>query len=165
LSIKLVTAGSDRRRRDLMSVEHSGESSAWPYRTLLLCGHFGPATPASRRLNRDSLLAVAVVGVAVGVAILLEGRSPLSRWVFAGGVVTWALWTLLAYRRYFAELDELSLRIQHEAIAFAFAATLLLGTIAAAATVVVEVTFHPLWLLVAEPLRGLGLVVAARRYR
>lgn len=40
----------------------------------------------------------------------------------------------------------------------------MLGMMAAAATVVTSLAVHPLWLVVAEPLRGLGLVIAARRY-
>ena len=74
-------------------------------------------------------------------------------------------WILRAYRHYFAQLDELSLRIQHEAIAFAFGATLLAAVVASAAAVVTDITINPLWIVVAEPLRGVGLVLAARRYR
>jgi hypothetical protein len=39
------------------------------------------------------------------------------------------------------------------------------ATMAAAATGVNNLTVHPLWLIVAEPLRGLGLVLAAKRYQ
>lgn len=64
-----------------MPNELTPQTSAWPYWTLLFCGHFGRATAASRRLNRATI----------------------------GSLV--------------------------------------------------------LWLIVAEPLRGLGLVLAARRYQ
>ncbi len=74
-------------------------------------------------------------------------------------------WILFAFRRYLAQLDELSLRIQYEAIAFSFGMTLLLGVTAASASSVTHLTVHPGWIVMAEPLRGLGLVLAARKYR
>ena len=57
------------------------------------------------------------------------------------------------------------MRIQHEAIAFAFAATLLLGFTAGVVAAATGVRVHPMWIVLAEPLRGVGLVLAARRYR
>lgn len=71
----------------------------------------------------------------------------------------------MAYRRYFGELDELSLRIQLEAIAFAFVTLLFLGFTAGLVAAVTGLRVHPLWIVAGEPLRGLGLVLAARRYR
>ena len=82
-------------------------------RPLFFCGHFGRATPASRRLNQQTMS---------GLAIL-------------------------------------------EAIAFAFAATLLLGFTAGVVAAATGVRVHPMWIVLAEPLRGVGLVLAARRYR
>ena len=116
-----------------MTSDAPNTPSAWPYRTLLFCGHFGRATPASRRLNRESLLALALLAATVLAVVLLGGRSVAGRLVFIGGFTGAAAWILLAYRRYFSQLDELSLRIQHEAIAFAFGITLLLGALAGAA--------------------------------
>lgn len=146
-----------------MTSEISQGSSEWSYGTLLLCGHFGRATPASRRLNRETLLALALMAMTVLGAVLLDGA--VGRVLFVTGAAVSAAWVVLAFRRYFAQLDELSLRIQHEAIAFAFAATLLLGVIAGMTSVVTDIEVHPLWIVIAEPLRGVGLVLAARRYR
>lgn len=147
-----------------MTSEAPQTPSAWPYRTLFLCGHFGPATPASRRLNRENLMAMSVMVVTVTAAVLLEGRAVVKP-IFVAGVAISAGWVLLAFRRYLSQLDELSLRIQYEGIAFAFGITLLLGVIAGASSVVINLSVNPLWVLIAEPLRGLGLVLAARRYR
>ena len=58
-----------------MTSEAPQTPSAWPYRTLFLCGHFGPATPASRRLNRENLMAM--VFLALGVAAPTHGRRSL----------------------------------------------------------------------------------------
>jgi hypothetical protein len=148
-----------------MTSDTSQTPSAWPYRTLLLCGHFGPATPASRRLNRDTLLAMTLLAVSVVILAFVGEQSAVARVLFAAAFGVSALWVLVAFRRYFSQLDELSLRIQYEGIAFAFGITLLLGAIAGAASVVTELTLNPLWVFIAEPLRGIGLVLAARRYR
>jgi hypothetical protein len=148
-----------------MTTDTSQTPTPWPYRTLLLCGHFGPATPASRRLNRDTLLAMTLLAATVIVVAFLGEQSAFARVLFAAAVGVSAVWVLVAFRRYFSQLDELSLRIQYEGIAFAFGTTLLLGAIAGAASVVTEFTLNPLWVFVAEPLRGIGLVLAARRYR
>ena len=149
-----------------MTSNVSEDRSVWPYRSLLLCGHFGPATPASRRLNRETFVALGLLAVTVVAAVLVGVRSPVGKLLFAAGVAVSAAWVVLAFRRYFAQLDELSLRIQHEAIAFSFGMTLLLGAIAGAVSVTMpDFTVNPLWVMIAEPLRGIGLVLAARRYR
>jgi len=147
-----------------MADTHSEAPSTWPYWSLFFCGHFGRATPASRRLNRDTILGLALLGVAMLATFLLESTS-YGKLVLIPGAALSVGWILLAYRRYFAQLDELSLRIQHEAIAFSFAVTLLLGFTASTATVVTDLAVHPLWIAIAEPLRGIGLVLAARKYR
>jgi hypothetical protein len=148
-----------------MTETRSDAPSTWPYWSLFFCGHFGKATPASRRLNRETLLGLALLGVAIVAVALLNSVSPYGKLVFIPGVALSVGWILLAFRRYFTQLDELSLRIQYEAIAFSFAVTLLLGVTASAATIVTNLTINPLWLVIAEPLRGLGLVLAARKYQ
>jgi hypothetical protein len=144
---------------------HSDAPTSWPYWSLFFCGHFGSVTPASRRLHRESLVGLMLLGTATLGTVLLGPVSPYGKLIFIPAVTLSVAWILLAYRRYFANLDELSLRIQHEAIAFSFAVTLLLGVAASAAAVVTHISVHPLWIVIAEPLRGLGLVLAARRYR
>lgn len=147
-----------------MTSEAPQTPSAWPYRTLFLCGHFGPATPASRRLNRENLMAMIFLALGVAAAVLLDVTS-FGKPIFVAVVVASAAWVLFAFRRYLSQLDELSLRIQYEGIAFAFGAILLLGVIAGAWSTVSDFSINPLAVVIAEPLRGLGLVLAARRYR
>jgi hypothetical protein len=138
--------------------------TTWPYWSLFLLGNFGSATPASRRLNQDSLLGLAILLIAISPAVLLE-RTAFVKLVLILGAAIAAGWVLLAYRRYFAQLDELSLRIQHEAIAFSFMVMMLLGFTASFAVIVTDLFIHPAWFCIAEPVRGLGLVIAARKYR
>jgi hypothetical protein len=144
---------------------HSEAPISWPYWSLFFCGHFGKATPASRRLNRQSVVGLMILGGSVLATAALNAVAPYGKLIFIPGVALGVGWILFAYRRYFAQLDELSLRIQHEAIVFSFAVTLLVGVTAAAVAVVTDLNIHPLWLVIAEPLRGLGLVLAARRYQ
>ena len=143
-----------------MTSESYETPSGWPYWSLLLCGHFGRATPAARRLNREAASGLMLLAVTTAAALLLQ-FSPYGRLIFVAGAAGATGWILLAFRRYFAQLDELSLRMQYEAIAFAFGLMLLLGVTISAADLMV----HPLTIVIAEPLRGLGLVLAARRYQ
>jgi hypothetical protein len=133
--------------------------------TLFFCGHFGRATPASRRLNRQTLAGLGILAATAVVVTMTDAAWPRSELLLVPGVGLSAAWILLAYRRYFAALDELSLRIQYEAVAFAFAAALFLGMLAGTVAAVTDGRIHPLWIVLAEPLRGVGLVLAARKYR
>ena len=145
--------------------DQSSTSGPWPYWTLFFCGHFGRATPASRRLNRQTMVGLAIVaGSAVGATVVNPIWSN-SELLLVPGALAGMIWIVVAYRRYFRELDELGLRIQLEAIAFAFVVLLCLGFTAGLVAAVTGLRVHPLWIVAGEPLRGLGLVLAARRYR
>lgn len=139
--------------------------SSWPYWSLFFCGHFGKATPGSRRLNRDSFIGLGLIAASTLATLALDSLVPHGKLIFIPGMAASVAWILLAFRRYFAQLDELSLRIQYEAIAFAFAMMLLLGVTAGIAAIVTDLSVHPLWIVLADPLRGLGLVLAARKYQ
>lgn len=112
------------------------------------------------------MIGLAIVVLSIVAANLLPDRALLlAGLIFIGGMAGGTAWTLLAYRRYFATLDESSRRIQLEAIAFAFPAMLFLGLTAGATAMVTDLTIRPLWIVLAEPLRGVGLVLAARKYQ
>ena len=78
------------------------------------------------------------------------------------GMLYWATW------RYIQEdLDELHRRIMLDSIVFAFFVTMTLVVGVGALSNFSELpSINLLWVFfVAEPLRGLGLVVAVRKYR
>jgi hypothetical protein len=116
-------------------------------------------------LNRHTLAGLAIVAASAVAATLVNPIWPDSELLLVPGALGGMTWIFVAYRRYFGELDQLSLRIQLEGIAFAFAALLFLGFAAGLAASITGVRINPLWIVLGEPLRGVGLVLAARRYR
>ena len=139
--------------------------ASWPYGSLFFCGHFGPATPGSRRLSRQGYLAWTILLGSIALTAIRPGAIPAGRYILVLGAAIASIITIRAFRNYFAELDELSLRIQYEAIAFAFSGTLMAAMVLGAVHVLEPFEFNPLLIMLAEPLRGVGLVLAARRYR
>ena len=149
-----------------MTTANSHEDASWPYWTLLFCWHFGRTTPAAKRLGRHN--GIAVLGLAAFVWISHSLAPQPGAKALAVPAVALAIgWMALGYRNYFRELDELSRLIQYEAIAFSYGIVLVLWAAAATAAnwAVPGFTINPAWVFIAEPLRGIGLVLAARRYR
>lgn len=139
--------------------------TSWPYASLLFCGHFGGATPGSRRLNRHGYVAMAILLGSLWLTSGLPDSVPGGDWALVVGAAAASLIVVRGFQQYFAGLDELSLRIQYEAIAFAFSVTLVAAMVLGAISVVRPFELNPVFVMLAEPLRGVGLVRAARRYR
>ena len=146
-------------------MREASSDSSWPYGSLFFCGHFGRSTPGSRRLNRQGLLAIVILAVSVALTAWLPNTWQGADFVLVIGAAAATGIVIRAYQRYFAGLDELSLRIQHEAIAFAFSTAMLAAMVLGAVYALKPFDFNPLLIVLAEPLRGVGLVRAARRYR
>lgn len=147
-------------------LETKQESPRWPYATMLLCGTMGDRTPASRRFWRSSQIGVLVFLVAVFGAPYLKGLFPDPTRQLVGALLAGAAAYVVvrAFQRYLSELDELGRRIQLEAIAFAFAVLMVVGTAVAVAGTSLGFDVNPAWVLLGEPLRAVGLVRAARKY-
>ena len=133
----------------------------WPYTSLLGFGYFGQDSPGGKRLARETTawLALAVVAMVLG-----------GLWAYALPVsvlgVGWA------YVRYLGGLDELSRTIQLKAFAVAYGAAMAIGAVLAALALASPdggPGVHPAvifpTLVLAEGVRGVALVVQARRYR
>jgi len=130
-----------------------------------LWGTFGTKTPAGRRYHNRSLAALAVflfVQFAFGAWREVPAAGALIA-LTPGIVFGFIVWEL---RRYLLSLDELSRRIQMEAITW----TYLLGLVAAMAWSGLVMAYgsswhiHPVWFLMLEPVRGFVLRSVARRY-
>lgn len=143
----------------------SEERSPWPCRSLVLWGTFGTTTPVGRRYHNRSLAALAVF-LLVHFLLGAWRDVPAVRALIAltpGAVFGFIAWEL---RRYLLALDELSRRIQMEAITW----TYLLGLVAAMAWAGLATAYgsswylHPAWFLLLEPVRGFVLRSVARRY-
>jgi hypothetical protein len=146
------------------------EREGWPYGWLFWTGTFGADGQAGRALGfRTAIgLLLVVLGPVLGhIPALQPGRLVGALLVPAGvGVIVWA------YVRYLAELDELGRLIQLEALALSYGVVMTLGSVwfgldavgfAFARSAPVGWVFGTL--VLAEPLRGVALVVLARRRR
>jgi hypothetical protein len=146
------------------------DGAPWPYASLFFFGFFGTDSPAGKRLAWRTTWGL---GLFLLGAFLLAPQHTVTS---VGGFLAMPGGVLLigrAYRSYLRELDELSRTIQLEAFSLAFGAAMTLMAILMAVEMVAPPGTHlgpgtaPLatWLLLAEPFRGLALVIVARRYR
>jgi hypothetical protein len=145
----------------------TSEPSPWPGLPALFLGCFGRGAGSKKWSNRTGYgLLVVLGGFAARFALedyLPESVLDYGIAVAAGagiGIVYWATW------RYMHDLDEMHQRMMLDAIAFSFFTTMTLvvavGIAGLARNTPVQIL---LVYLAAEFLRGLGLVLASRRYR
>lgn len=133
----------------------------------LFCGCFGSDAGSKKWARRGVWAAVfPAVGFAArfgldGVLpeIVLDATMALSI-AAAIAFVNWTTW------RYMQDLDELHQRIMLEAYAFSFFGTMTLIAGVGMFGLATRTAFDVLWIYVAaEMLRGIGLVLAGRKYR
>ena len=145
------------------------ERSAFPSAWKLFWGHLG-ADPRPNPWSKWIWGSVGLFACGIAAQGFLEGRvsqSVLSGGVFvisclAMSILYWGTWRYIQ-----EEPDELHRRITVESIVFAFFVTMTLavgvGTISNFADLP---RINLLWVFfIGEPLRGLGLVLAVRKYR
>jgi hypothetical protein len=134
---------------------------------LLLFGFFGTDTPAGKRLARRTTAGL-VLFLISGVALGGEGDL-IPKWIWVACVPLSVAGIAVAYGIYLRQLDELSRLIQLKAFAFAYGAIMTVALGLSAVVLTRPSLAHPALLLgglvVIEGLRGLALVVLARRYR
>ena len=140
-------------------------TASWPYKSLLLLGTFGSNDAAGRQYTRQCWRAVTFLVIVIVLLNLVNIKWPQYTWLptsLFGAIfiyIAFALW------QYITRLDELARRLQLEAMALTylvgFAAFLFAGTLGLS----FKWTFSPLWYVALEGVRGLVLVVLARRYR
>jgi putative Mn2+ efflux pump MntP len=159
----------------MMSTEHHGETTrtqeptqvSWPSWYTLFLGCFS-CDAGSRRWSKRGFygLAMMLLGL-VGYGTLRvhvpETVLDFSAPILAGvgmGFIYWSLW------RYMQDFDELHRQIMFHAIAFSFAMTMPIVVGLGIGAMVFNTSVDIIWAFVlAEPLRGVGLVLAARKYR
>lgn len=133
---------------------------AWPYTSLLMFGYFGRGSPGGERLARET-----TVWLALAVAAMVAAGP----WAYALPVSVVGIgWS---YARYLRGLDELSRMIQLKALAVSYGAAMTIGAVVAALALAspnVDQTMSPAavfpFLVLAEGVRGIALVIQARRY-
>ena len=70
-----------------MTTDPASKTGTWPYWTLFFCGHFGRATPASRRLNQQTMLGLVILAFAAVVATAADAAWPRSELLLVPGAV------------------------------------------------------------------------------
>ena len=152
-----------------MTEQTSETLTTWPYRSLLFSGTFGKSAPEGRRLHRRLHWAMAFFGAAVFTAGLVHRNNPSLVYANLAVMLASAGFAVRAFRIYFSELDELSRRIQYEAIAFSFVTMMFLGVTVGTWLWTNGISPDPMAIAIAaafaDVLRGIGLVRAARKYR
>lgn len=130
-------------------------------------GTFGCDSASSRRYHRQAFgsLAVLAIAVALGGAAHKFLNIPVSHWVAGVGTPLVFSYIMWSYYRYVHELDELARRVQLEAVLLAFIFVIVGGIVLSSVWIFTGWAANPMWVLLAEPVRGAGLLVAARRYR
>jgi hypothetical protein len=129
--------------------------SNWAWGSMFWLGTLSGGSQATRQYHRRAYgaLGLLVLAVSIGIAMDTFLGTRLSRWPVGVGTPLAFAYILLSFHRYVHELDELAQRLQFEAVLLAFL-WVFTGWVA-----------HPVCVLLAEPVRGVGLIVAARRYR
>ena len=145
----------------------AADGSEWPTLTMMFLGCFGKDA-GSMKWHKRGYYAAAVVFLGLFASSALKGYLPeavlaVFVTVCAGsgmGVLYWTMW------RYMQDLDELHRRVMFEAIAFSFVVTMTLAVTLGVLELVIPTNIGIIWAFVmSEPLRGVGLVLASRKYR
>lgn len=153
-----------------LAFKDNGDSTVqWPWTSMLLLGTFGRHTSGSRRYHVRTVIALAVLTagmlLAPGVGATLDPRH--ARWIPA--LLFGTTFSVIAYElwRYVAGLDELSRTLQLEAMAITYLIGLPLFMTSHGISMAVSWSWHlpALAYLALDLLRGLVVVLLARRYR
>jgi len=137
--------------------------SEWPYSSLIIFGFFGPDSPAGRRLMIRSAL-----GLILFIAGFIGTQLPESAiWVNASATLIPVSVLIIIYANtvYIKSLDSLEKLIQLTAFAAAYGAAIFIGFAIFALYSATGFYISPLWLLLAEPLRGMILFFTSRNYK
>ena len=146
----------------LMNQVKQTSNSTWPYSSLLLFGYFGKQAPGGRTLAVRNTIALVIFFV--GVYLITITQNPLFKLALITTSPLAVVIIMWAYKEYLAGLDELSRRIQYEAFAFSYGAAIAIALTLFTASIYLETLLLPLWVIVAEALRGVALVFIARKY-
>lgn len=145
-----------------MKSNQSTEKSEWPYTSFLLFGFFGSDSPGGKTLMKYTSLALALfVAGAFGISIFTKG---ILLYVATTLIPISILILIWSNTEYIKNLDTLSQLIQLKAFAFSYGIAMFIGFTMYAIQVSIHVAVSPLWLILAEPLRGVVLYMIAKEY-
>jgi hypothetical protein len=145
-----------------MKSHHAKESSEWPYRSFLIFGFFGIDSPGGKALMKYSVFALAlfISGVA-GTSFFSEGIPLYTSSLLIPISVLILVWS---NSEYIKKLDTLTQLLQLKAFAFAYGAAVFIAFSIYCIQLSTGYSISPIWLVLAEPLRGLSLYLIAKDY-
>jgi len=143
--------------------ESESDPPDWPYRSLVILGFWRPTSRAGKRLMLHSAVALLLfLGGFAGTQVL-----DAASWTrLSAALIPLAVLVIIrANVVYLRSLDSLEKLIQLTAFSAAYGAALFIGFFLFALDTATATVVSPLWLLLAEPFRGVMLFVASRKYQ
>jgi hypothetical protein len=148
--------------------EPARNEPSWPYASLFFMGFYGRNSPGGRELSWRTMGALALFLIAAaGVKGVWGHFIPQAFWIALVPASIFAIaWAYVIYLR---GLDELNRRIQLEAFALSYAATMIIYFAAVSVSLrdlghIPTIPGLTYLIIFAEPLRGAFLVYLAKKY-
>lgn len=135
----------------------------WPNSSLFLFGYFGWKSPGGKKAVINSLLASLLFVVGLTGIYLFETLA--LRMVSAALSPAAIVVLIVSSYRYLSGLDALSQLILLKGYALAYGAALVIGAGLFAFSIPMGINLSPIFILFAEPFRGLFTYLIARKYQ
>ena len=139
------------------------EKNTWPYASLFFFGFFGKDSPGGRTLAGRTTIAL-LIFLAGFLLMTATWEYPVLSSFALTLIPASVLIIMWAYKEYLSGLDELSRLIQYEAFAFSYGIAMLLAVTLYAFEIRMGVSIAAIWVILAELMRGLSLVIIAKKY-
>ncbi|MDA1312177.1 MAG: hypothetical protein O2968_02480 [Acidobacteria bacterium] len=136
----------------------------WPYRTMLIYGHFGEYDSGGHEFTPRPSRPLVLMLLALAGAFAIREVVPGVEHLFTGILAAGFGYVFVKGFHYMRALDELNRLIYLEGMAFAYCVTMAIVVPLGWAAIQYHFSVSPALVLCAEFLRGPGMVLAARRY-
>ena len=135
------------------------------YSSIFWWGMFDKNSEGSRYMRQRLLVGFAIVLAGIPLAALVSrlGSSDLAKLAPAALGLAGAVWIATGFTRYMRYLDEMQRQLHYESIAITYAVVMAVAIFAGAVQMPFEWDFNPLYLVLAEPIRGVVLAFVTRR--
>jgi hypothetical protein len=135
------------------------------YSSIFWWGLFDKNSEGSRYMRRRSWIGLAFV--AAGILLTPMLRAPLgpeiARFVPVIFGFAAAVWIATTFTRYLRCLDEMQRQLHYEPMAITYGVVMAAALVLGCLQLTIDWRFNPLYVVFAEPIRGLALAVVTRR--
>ena len=141
----------------------NSNDTVWPIKDILLFGYFGSNSPGSSKLvtNLTLSLVLFLIGISsIQASNLLIVTIPSTALIIFS--VCLSIW---GQKQYISKLDTLNRDIQLSGFAFSYGIVILICMVLMAIEFITGSMPSILWILIAEPIRGIVLYKIARGYQ